>query len=474
MPDSNPLGQQPPAQNGGGIDKQALIRLAALIPLAMSKGGQPAVAGLLNGFQQGMARQRQMGMEQSQQDWQQQYQQAQLTRQDAAEGRLQENADRQAEQQRLEQRRKFLELATGNPEADEAEAMQRLEMLTRQAPSFGVSQLDVEQAAYVAPTRRQKAQLIQALKRVDDNFPDGEARENMTLTGHNGPDGKPMQVWQARQLVAGTSGTGPVVKPPTAGGSSDFARSMARYAAKLGKKPEDLTFDEEQAGRKEIEAVQPPQRISVNTGAADARTNARIDRIVNSFNSHPIVKEFNEIQSQHAIIKGIVESQWSGPGDMAAVFAFMKALDPTSVVRETEYANAAKSGNIFQGWAARFNGALNPNGGFLSDRVRRDFLRTIEGRLGYKAKQYEGLRGQLVQRVDRIRSGAPETGDEALINYTVAPDEAAASPAPPTPVPRRSARAQAQRDKARGVTSTPAAEGWTTMADGTRMRVKEP
>ena len=67
-----------------------------------------------------------------------------------------------------------------------------------------------------------------------------------------------------------------------------------------------------------------------------------------------------------------------------------------------------------------------------------------------------------------------ETGDEALINYEVAPDSAAPPPAPATPVSRRSARAQAQVDKARGVTSTPDAEGWTTMADGTRMRVKEP
>jgi hypothetical protein len=192
----------------------------------------------------------------------------------------------------------------------------------------------------------------------------------------------------------------------------------------------------------DIQEYNPPQ-APPSQASADARTNSRIDRIVNSFNAHPIVKEFNEVQSQRGIIQQVVNGAWSGPGDMAVVFAFMKALDPNSVVRETEYANAAKSGNIFAGWAARFNGALNPNGGFLSEQVRRDFLRIIESRLSVKTKQYENLRRQLVQRVDRIKAGASETGDEALLDYESAmPTEAPSGqpqrrtprgPAPPNP-----------------------------------------
>jgi hypothetical protein len=169
--------------------------------------------------------------------------------------------------------------------------------------------------------------------------------------------------------------------------------------------------------------MQADDRLPVGTGGtANPRTDTRIDRIVNSFNSHPIVKEYNEVQSQHGILQQIVGGQWSGPGDMAAVFAFMKALDPNSVVRETEYANAAASGNIFMGWAARFNGAVSPNGGFLSDRVRQDFLRTINSRLSVKTKQYDNLRRQLVERVDRIKAGAPETGDEAIVDYSTGGD----------------------------------------------------
>jgi hypothetical protein len=184
-------------------------------------------------------------------------------------------------------------------------------------------------------------------------------------------------------------------------------------------------------------------RVTVNTGANDARVNSRIDRITNSFNTSPIVKEFNEVQAQHQTIAQVVNSAWSGPGDMSVIFAFMKALDPNSVVRETEYSNASKSGNIFTGWAAKFNGALSPNGGFLSEQVKQDFLRTIETRMGVKRAQYDNLRTQTVKKIDRIKAGAPETGDEAVTDYGAAfppsaePEQKPAKPRPNTNAPVR-------------------------------------
>lgn len=181
---------------------------------------------------------------------------------------------------------------------------------------------------------------------------------------------------------------------------------------------QSLSTKQQAAARKQwMQADDRPLAGGTGSPAGGARSDARIDRVVASFNAHPIVKEYNETQSQQGIIRNLVAGQWSGPGDMAVVFAFMKALDPNSVVRETEYDNAAKSGNIFAGWAARFNGGLNPSGGFLSEQVRKDFLKTINARMSVKGQQYDNLRKQLVARVDRIRTGAPETGDEALVDY---------------------------------------------------------
>ena len=70
----------------------------------------------------------------------------------------------------------------------------------------------------------------------------------------------------------------------------------------------------------------------------------------------------------------LIDSGVGGPGDLMLVFEFMKALDPTSVVRESEYESAAKSGNIFAGAYARFNGYLKEKGGFLPENVKKSFL----------------------------------------------------------------------------------------------------
>lgn len=176
----------------------------------------------------------------------------------------------------------------------------------------------------------------------------------------------------------------------------------------------------DQSGNPVMADAVPSKPVGGGDSTNDARTNARIDRITGAFNSSPIVKEFNEVLAQSQTIAQIANGAWSGPGDMSIVFAFMKALDPSSVVRETEYANAAQSGNIFSGWAAKFNGALSPSGGFLSPQVKADFLKTIEARMGVKKAQYDNLRKQTVQKIDRIKAGAPETGDEAVIDYGAA------------------------------------------------------
>ena len=47
-----------------------------------------------------------------------------------------------------------------------------------------------------------------------------------------------------------------------------------------------------------------------------------------------------------------------------------------------------------------------------------------------KRAQYDNLRKQTVQKIDRIKAGAPETGDEAVTDYGAAfPQPQSAAPA---------------------------------------------
>jgi hypothetical protein len=89
------------------------------------------------------------------------------------------------------------------------------------------------------------------------------------------------------------------------------------------------------------------------------------------FNALPQVKEF----ATRSAGLGTVLASASDPspaGDISLIFAYMKMLDPNSVVREGEFATAQNAGSIPQTVLAKYNQALQ--GTRLADSVRRDFV----------------------------------------------------------------------------------------------------
>jgi len=146
----------------------------------------------------------------------------------------------------------------------------------------------------------------------------------------------------------------------------------------------------------------------------------QIDKLSSQFDSAPIVKQFNEVLNKKLSVDRIIDLGVGGPGDLALVFEFMKALDPTSVVRESEYDTAAKSGNIFKGWAAKFNGYMKAEGGFLPEQVKESFQKIIATKYSVINAQYNNLRSETGRKID-MKSGAKD-GLEYLTNYEAAVD----------------------------------------------------
>lgn len=155
-----------------------------------------------------------------------------------------------------------------------------------------------------------------------------------------------------------------------------------------------------------------------NNGGSGAgrRNDPRVDRLGQRFGNEPIVKDFNIIATKASSLRQILSGAQSGPGDIAVVYEFMKALDPTSVVRETEYATAAQSGNIFTGAFAKFNGLFSPAGGFLSPEVKREFMRLVNTKLAAQRRAYDNLASEYGRQIDRV-TGEPGTGMDYLIDY---------------------------------------------------------
>ena len=178
-------------------------------------------------------------------------------------------------------------------------------------------------------------------------------------------------------------------------------------------------YQNEDANRKALVA-----RAAVN--GLPYQVTTQIDKLSSGFDSSPIVKNYNEVQNKKLSVDSIINSGIKGPGDLAIVYEFMKALDSTSVVRETEYATAAKSGNIFAGAYARFNGYLKEGGGFLPEQVKKDFQSIINQKLDVATKQYTNLRNETARKIN-IKTGASD-GGEYLTDYAGALNQVVGEP----------------------------------------------
>lgn len=91
----------------------------------------------------------------------------------------------------------------------------------------------------------------------------------------------------------------------------------------------------------------------------------------------------------------------SAQGDIALTFKFMKSLDPTSTVREGEYATAKNAGSIPDRIKNMYNQARN--GQFLTPQQRLEMLKVAQGRAA-------GMRPAVQREMQRFGQMAEEFG----------------------------------------------------------------
>lgn len=161
----------------------------------------------------------------------------------------------------------------------------------------------------------------------------------------------------------------------------------------------------------------------------------------------PEIKDLANVRSHILTIGAIAKKARDKPGsvtaqdDLALIFAFMKMLDPGSVVREGEFANAQNTAGIPERVVNAYNKALR--GTRLSDKQRNEFFNTA------------------TMTMDSYRTGADQKSSfyrDRATNYGLNPDNVA--PLPRAPAPQR----PAQAGGAKG--------GQTIKVDGVQMTVR--
>jgi len=129
------------------------------------------------------------------------------------------------------------------------------------------------------------------------------------------------------------------------------------------------------------------------------------------FGQLPQVKDMAAVQAHVRTIGSIAQKARAGKAtatdDLAMIFAFMKMLDPGSVVREGEFANAQNTAGIPDRVVNAYNRALK--GTRLSDKQRAEFFNTATqvmdsytNSYADQSDRYRGLAGRYDLNPDNI------------------------------------------------------------------------
>jgi len=199
-------------------------------------------------------------------------------------------------------------------------------------------------------------------------------------------------------------GGGYTLQPMTTAADERAARAEAR--ANRSDDREEARFQREQSG-----ALTPAQQASQS-----AQTFTQERQLRTEFGNHPAVRTLATVRPQVQIIGNIARRASAGEpisaaDDLALIFSYMKMLDPGSVVREGEFANAQNTAGIPERILNAYNRARD--GTRLSDNQRNEFFRSATGVMqGYQDSYNEvvtrqrGLAESYGLNADRI---APQT-----------------------------------------------------------------
>lgn len=102
------------------------------------------------------------------------------------------------------------------------------------------------------------------------------------------------------------------------------------------------------------------------------------------FQSLPVVKDATQMSAAYEKIKS---ASPNGPGTIRMLVGYMKMLDPTSVVREGEFATAADAGGLTDKMIGIFNKAEGAGG--LSDTLRAEFMTEARSLVAAQRRSYE-------------------------------------------------------------------------------------
>jgi hypothetical protein len=142
-------------------------------------------------------------------------------------------------------------------------------------------------------------------------------------------------------------------------------------------------------------------------------------KIANQFDNEKVVQNFNIINEAKSFVDSLPPDSNSPADDQGLLYAFAKAMDPNSVVREGEYATVQK---YAQSWLETFGfnaKRIVDNGEFLTAEARQNLKDTIGKKYDASLKNYQNVHNEYSRRIDQA-TGKSGVGNLFITDYSKA------------------------------------------------------
>ena len=208
-------------------------------------------------------------------------------------------------------------------------------------------------------------------------------------------------------------------------GEVDILTKAAETISGARRAPEDPALSEIRQLRLE------QARAGSQSTALPPATQRRVDMKARAFDAQPVVKRIQTMAEAVQFSEGLNQNTTNPADDQALIYAFAKAMDPDSVVREGEYATVQK---YAQSWAERFGfdvARIFSNTVFLTPQARQNMKSTIRARYSAARPQYDNLRRSHAKQINQITGRGD--GETYLVDYAAGfPNESQQAPGPAT------------------------------------------
>lgn len=143
-----------------------------------------------------------------------------------------------------------------------------------------------------------------------------------------------------------------------------------------------------------------------DNGLTPGQIQSAVSSIVGQFDNEAVVKNYNIVSEGYQFAKSLGEKEEpTSSDDQGLLYAFAKAMDPNSVVREGEYATVQK---YAQSWAETFGfntKRIYSNTPFLSDEARTNMIETIRSKYNVSEKNYQNIANEYNRRISDAKQG---------------------------------------------------------------------